>query len=228
MAGSIFTVVSDLTMMLRHSWRWFGPADPVSLKDVGQTGARAVVTALHHIPVGEIWEIPMIRERQSLIREAGLEWSVVESVPVHEDIKTRTGNYQAYIDNYKQTIQNLGECRVPVLCYNFMPVLDWSRTDLNFKFSDGSESLYFDSTIFAVIDIYILQRNGAEESYPEEVLSRAKEIYQKMDAKRLADLERTFLLGLPGSGETFTLEQVRQRIDRYSDISRETFKSNLR
>jgi mannonate dehydratase len=146
--------------MLIHSWRWFGPGDRITLEQIVQTGASSIVTSLHEVPAGRVWDPESIRQRNRVIREAGLSWSVVESVPVHEDIKKRTGKYREYTENFKATLINLGKEGIPVVCYNFMPALDWSRTDLKFRFRDGSESLYFNYTHFAAIDIYILKRPG--------------------------------------------------------------------
>ena len=141
--------------MLIHSWRWFGPGDRITLEQIVQTGATSIVTSLHDIPTGNVWSTDAIREHKKLITEAGLQWSVVESLPVHEDIKKRTGSYREYTENFKATLVNLGKEGIPVVCYNFMPALDWSRTDLKFKFRDGSESLYFNYVHFAAVYIYI-------------------------------------------------------------------------
>lgn len=213
--------------MLIHSWRWFGPNDRITLGQIVQTGATSIVTALHDIPTGEVWNPEAIRTRKNLITGAGLQWSVVESVPVHEDIKRRTGNYREFIENFKATLFNLGKESIPVVCYNFMPALDWSRTDLRFKFKDGSESLYFNFVHFAAIDIYILKRPGAGPSYPPEIQSRAEEFYKQLDNKARENLKNTFLLGFPGSGESFTLEQVHERIRSYDGIDKNAFRSNL-
>ncbi|HEC45158.1 MAG TPA: mannonate dehydratase [Bacteroides sp.] len=213
--------------MLIHSWRWFGPPDRISLKQIVQTGAENIVSALHDIPTGEVWESADIRERKRIITDAGLQWTVVESVPVHEDIKTRSGRYIDLIENFKQTLINLGQEEINTVCYNFMPALDWSRTDLKFKFEDGAESLYFNYVHFAAIDIYILQRAGAELSYPPDVQTRAREFYNDLDVKTRENLKNTFLLGFPGSGESFTLKQVRERIKVYEGIDKNEFRSNL-
>jgi mannonate dehydratase len=213
--------------MLIHSWRWFGPNDRITLEQIVQTGAKSIVTALHDIPTGDVWNPEAIRTRKNLITGAGLQWSVVESVPVHEDIKRRTGNYSEFIENFKTTLVNLGKEGIPVVCYNFMPALDWSRTDLRFKFKDGSESLYFNFVHFAAIDIYILKRPGAGPSYPPDIQSRAEEFYKKLDKKARENLKNTFLLGFPGSGESFTLEQVLERIRSYDGIDKNAFRSNL-
>lgn len=212
---------------LQHSWRWFGENDPISLEQIKQTGARSIVSALHQVPTGAVWTVEEIQQRKQLIEGAGFRWFVVESVPVHEEIKLRSGKFNHYIENYKQTIRNLGEAGIKTLCYNFMPVLDWSRTDLNYKFEDGSESLLFNYISFAIIDIYLLQRPGAQQSYPSDIAVQAENLYDSMDQEEKDRLRNTFLLGLPGSGEEFSIEEVQQKIGNYSNIGHEQFKSHL-
>jgi mannonate dehydratase len=213
--------------MLDHAWRWFGPSDRITLNEIKQTGAKSIVTALHQVPAGEVWTVEDIRERKKIIEESELRWSVVESVPVHEDIKKRSGKYQFYINNYKQTIINLGKEGIKTICYNFMPVTDWSRTNLNMKFSDGAESLQFDYIAFVALDIFILKRPHAVNSYPAKIAKKAAEYFSKLTDNQKKELENTFLLGFPGSGETFTLEEVNQRIAGYSEIDKAIFRSNL-
>jgi mannonate dehydratase len=218
---------------MRESWRWFGPNDPVTINDIRQTGATDIVSALHHIPTGEVWSTEAIREHQALIENCDsslspLKWSVVESIPVHEDIKLKRLGHQTYVDNWIRSMENLAACGIKTICYNFMPVIDWTRTDLKFKLPNGAYALRFDQKKFAAFDLYILQRENAALEYSPVELEEAKHVFDSMSEDDRTELTNNIIAGLPGKmTEAYGIEDFRSMLANYKDIDSATLRSNL-
>ena len=214
-------------MKMTQTWRWYGPNDPVSLLDVRQAGATGVVNALHHIPNGDIWSVKEIQKRKNEIEKAGLTWDVVESLPVHEKIKTRSADFEQIIENYKESMKNLAACGVYVICYNFMPILDWTRTRLDMPLENGSLALEYNASELRIFDLCILRREGAEQDYPFEEIEQAKNQFKNLEALDIPRISDNMLKGLPGSEEGYSMEEFKAMLDTYKGINADQLRSHL-
>ena len=212
---------------MKESFRWYGPDDPVGLNDILQSGATNIVSALHQVPNGSVWEKDSIKAYKEIITRAGLDWEVVESVPIHEDIKRRVGSFKKYIENYKKTIENLSKCGIYNICYNFMPVLDWTRTHLNYQMKDGSKALYFDKTALAAFDLFIVKRKNAKKQYNENKVLEAKNYYDSLTKEEIETISMSIIAGLPGSEEEYSLEKFRNQLEYYESINKSDLQKNL-
>ena len=212
---------------MEETWRWFGPSDTVTLEQIRQAGATGIVTALDHVPTGETWPAADIEERKRLIEDAGLAWSVVESVPLHNDIKTRSGEYRRHIDNYMQSIRSLGAAGIHRICYNFMPVVDWTRTNLTYELPNMAQALRFEMTDFAAYDLFVLKRDGTKDSYSDAVVARATEKFNAMSPEAIALLESNIIAGLPGGEGSYDHDGIRAAIEHFSKFSNDDYRANL-
>ncbi len=212
---------------MQETWRWFGPDDTVTLEQIRQAGATGVVTALDHVATGEAWPAADIAERKRLIEAAGLSWSVVESVPLHNDIKTRSGDFRRYIDNYKVSIRHLGAAGIHRICYNFMPVVDWTRTNLTYELPNKAQALRFEMTDFAAYDLFVLKRDDAKGSYSDAVVARATDRFEAMAPEARAALERNIIAGLPGGEGSYDRDSIRTAIEEFSKFGNEAYRANL-
>lgn len=216
-----------MTIYFEQTWRWFGPYDTTTLQDIKQTGATGIVSALHHVPIGSVWQVDEINAHKKKIEDAGFRWSVIESIPIHEDIKRKANNFKQFIENYKQSIRNVSECGIDTICYNFMPVLDWTRTDLAHPMPDGSTALRFYEVALAAFDLFILKRENADEEYEPNVIKAANDYAEKLNENQTKKLTETILAGLPGSEEGYSYEEFREILKTYNGISAEDLQANL-
>tara|TARA_B100000963_G_scaffold174069_1_gene151420 strand:+ start:653 stop:1837 length:1185 start_codon:yes stop_codon:yes gene_type:complete len=214
-------------MKMTQTWRWYGPNDPVTLLDVRQAGATGVVNALHHIPNGDIWSVKEIQKRKNEIEKTGLTWDVVESLPVHEKIKTRSADFEKIIENYKESMKNLASCGVYVICYNFMPILDWTRTRLDMPMENGSLALEYNTLELRVFDLYILQREGADQDYTIEEIEQAKNHFNNLEVLDIQRISDNILKGLPGSEEGYSMNEFKAMLNTYKGINADQLRSHL-
>ena len=212
---------------MKESFRWYGPKDPVPLSAIRQAGATTIVSALHDVPNGEVWSIDAIKSHQTLIANAGLKWGVVESVPIHEEIKQRTGNFEVYIENYKATLENLAHCEILTICYNFMPILDWTRTHLYKPLEDGSTALSYEIDALRAFDLFVVKRVKAAQDYTEQEIQDAKAYFEALNPLQIESLTKSIIAGLPGAEEGYTMQQFNKQIEAYANLNEETLRSHL-
>ena len=212
---------------MQETWRWFGPGDTITLRQIRQAGATGIVTSLHEIPTGEVWPLSVIQSRKAEIEAAGMNWSVVESVPLHNDIKTRTGDYLRHIANYQETLRNLGAAGIDTVCYNFMPVVDWTRTNLSYQLPNASQALRFEMTDFIAYDVFMLERENAEQDYNQEQLDVAKARFEALSPAERELLEKNIIAGLPGGEGSYDREGIRKAIAQFIALGTEGYRQHL-